>query len=318
MADIPIINAVIDLGTNTFNLLIAETSEPFSFRVLHEERIAVKMGRGGIHKDKLLPEAMERGLAALSLHDKNIQRYGASHVRVIATSAIRGASNRHEFTARVRDLFGWEMEIIDGNSEAEYIFRGTVNSLPPLQEKYLVVDIGGGSNEFILAEGDKILWKKSFNIGIARVLELFQLSDPPAPQEITEVEAWFNKHLHALDEICSVHQPGILVGCSGAFDTLMDILEGKEPDATVRKSSTFPLYEFHRIHSLLISVDKEKRCEIAGIDKNRVEMIIIATIFINFILCKLDIREMIHTHFSLKEGVMFEMTNNDIKNGLLC
>ena len=307
MANLPIINAVLDLGTNTFNLLIAETFEPRTFRVLHEERIAVKMGRGGIHKDKLLPEAMERGLAALSLHEKNIRRFGATHVRVIATSAIRGASNRHEFTEQVKDKFGWDIEVIDGNREAEYIFQGTVKSLPPLQEKYLVVDIGGGSNEFILAEGDHILWKKSFNVGIARVLELFQLSDPPAPLEIKEVESWFNKHLHALDEICSLHQPRILVGCSGAFDTLMDILEEKEPDATVRKSSSFPLNEFLRIHSLLISVDKEKRCEIAGIDKNRVEMIIIATIFINFILCKLDIHEMIHTHFSLKEGVMFEM-----------
>ena len=318
MVNLPVINAVIDLGTNTFNLLIAETSGLGTFRVLHEERVAVKMGRGGIHKDKLLPEAIERGLTALSLHEKNIRRFGATHVRVIATSAIRGASNRHEFIEMVKDKFGWDVEVIDGNSEAEYIFRGTVNSLPSFQEKYLVVDIGGGSNEFILAKGDTILWKKSFNIGIARVLELFHLSDPPSLLEIKEVESWFNKHLHTLDEICNLHQPRILVGCSGAFDTLMDVLEGKEPDATIRKSSSFPLNEFHRIHSLLISVNKEKRCEITGIDKNRVEMIIIATIFINFILRKLEIQELVHTHFSLKEGVMFEMTCNDLKNEPPC
>jgi len=317
MADLQIINAVIDLGTNTCNLLIAEPSGNETFKVLHEERIAVKMGRGGIHQKKLLPEAMERGLSALSLHKKSIQKHGASHVRLIGTSAIRGASNRGEFSEMVRSQLGWELEVIDGNKEAEYIFRGTVNSLPPLQEKYLVLDIGGGSNEFILAEGEKILWKKSFNIGIARVLELFPMADPPLSSEIEHVEVWFEGHLHELDEICRLHKPQIMVGCSGAFDTLMDILEEKEPDATIRKSSVFPLADFYRIHDSLISVDREKRAKIAGVDKNRVEMIIIATIFINFILRKLDIRELIHTHFSLKEGVMFEMCS-DANKSLLC
>lgn len=307
MADLQIINAVIDLGTNTCNLLIAECFESGTFRVLHEERIAVKMGRGGIHKEKLLPEAMERGLKALSLHEKSIRNFGVSRVRVIGTSAIRGAANRDEFSQMVRQQFGWNLEVIDGNREADYIFRGTVNSLPPLREKYLVLDIGGGSNEFILAEESQIIWKKSFNIGIARVLELFPMSDPPTLPEIGLVEQWFESHLNDLDRICMQHQPQILVGCSGAFDTLMDILEAKVPDATIRKSSVFPLDDFHRIHRQLISVDRETRSLIPGVDKNRVEMIIIATIFINFILGKLEIRELIHTHFSLKEGVMFEM-----------
>jgi exopolyphosphatase / guanosine-5'-triphosphate,3'-diphosphate pyrophosphatase len=310
MADLQIINAVIDLGTNTFNLLIAEIIGRSEFRVLHEERIAVKMGRGGIHKEKLLPEAMERGLTALSLHEINIRKFGASRVRLIGTSAIRGASNREEFIEMVRHRFGWELEVVDGNREAEYIFRGTISSLPKLKESYLVLDIGGGSNEFILAEGDRIIWKKSFNIGIARVLELFHMTDPPTPQEIFGIENWFNEHLTTLIEICQIHKPGVLVGCSGAFDTLMDILEEKEPDATMRKSSVFPLMDFHRIHNLLISVPREERARIPGVDHNRVEMIIIATIFINFILRELNIRELIHTHFSLKEGVMLEMSND--------
>ena len=307
MADLPIINAVIDLGTNTFNLLVAETSGKGSFRVLYEERIAVKMGRGGIHQEKLLPEAMERGLTALSRHEESIRKFGASLVRVIGTSAIRGAANRQEFIDRVSSRFGWKIEVIDGNSEAEYIFRGTVNSLPVLNEKYLVLDIGGGSNEFIIAEGNTILWKKSFNIGIARVLELFTLSDPPTPEEISGVEDWFDCQLTDLKDVCSIHQPKILVGCSGAFDTLMDILEGKEPDATFRQSSSFPISQFDKIHGMLISVGRDRRCLIPGVDQNRVEMIIIATLFIHFILRKLEIREMIHTHFSLKEGVMYEM-----------
>lgn len=308
MADLPVVKAVIDLGTNTFNLLVAKIAAPGSFRVLHEERISVKMGRGGIHKELLLAEAMERGLSALHLHQENIWKYSVSNVRVIGTSAIRGAANREEFISLVRQTFGWEIEVIDGNKEAEYIFNGTISSLPPVAGKYLVLDIGGGSNEFILAEGHYILWKKSFNIGIARVLELFPMSDPPLSHEVSAVEDWFRDHLKSLQEICEIHQPAVLVGCSGAFDTLMDILEGKEPDVTLRQASLFPTDEFHRIHAMLLAASREERCLIRGVDKNRVEMIIIATIFINFILRELNIRELIHTHFSLKEGVMLEMS----------
>ena len=133
------------------------------------------------------------------------------------------------------------------------------------------------------------------------------MSDPPTLPEIAEVEKWFGEHLENLEVICNLHHPKVLVGCSGAFDTLMDILEAKEPDATIRKSTLFPLDEYYRIHQLLISSDREKRSEIKGVDINRVEMIVVASIFINFILHKLEIRELIHTHFSLKEGVMFEM-----------
>ena len=136
------------------------------------------------------------------------------------------------------------------------------------------------------------------------------MTDPPTLPEIAGVENWFDKHLAPLKEICDLHQPKVLVGCSGAFDTLMDILEGKEPDSTIRKTTYFPLDQFYRIHQTLISVDRESRSLIPGVDKNRVEMIVIATIFINFILRKLAVRELIHTHFSLKEGIMFEMSDN--------
>jgi len=305
-----LIHAVIDFGTNTCNLLIAENNGVGTFRVLYEERIVVIIGHGSIRRKKILPEAMEKGLSALTLHEKNIYKYGAKNIRVIATSAIRDASNKFEFIDLVQKQFGWRMEVIDGSREAEYIFRGTVNSIPHLSEKFLVLDIGGGSNEFILAEGDNIIWKKSFNIGVARVMDFISISDPPVQKEIEEIENWYNDQLNELVEICCLHQPRILVGCSAAFDTIKDIQDGNEPDTIIRNPSSIPLNEFYRIHNLLISVDCKKRCQINGIDYKRAEMIIIASIFINLILHKLQIRKLIHTHCSLKEGIMFEMISH--------
>ena len=296
--------AVIDIGTNTCNLLIANILPGGSFETVYDRKLPVKLGRGGINKEILLPEAIERGISALQSHSETIREYGASKVKVVGTSALRGALNRSEFLEKVKQLLGWEIEIIDGELEAELIFKGVQLSLPARMGKYLIVDIGGGSIEFILADNDDIAWKKSFNLGIARVLETIQMSDPITPAEIHAFEKWFDDHLQELWNICERNQPQTLVGCSGAFDTFMDIHEKALPDLKIRGVSEFPLEEYWKIHELLIQSDHETRSRMEGMDKMRVEMIVIASVFTNFILQRLPVRKLLHTHNSLKEGVM--------------
>lgn len=296
--------AVIDLGTNTCNLLIAKILPDNSFETLYDRKLPVKLGRGGIHKAILLPEAIERGISVLQNHDETIRKYGVSQVKVIGTSALRGATNRNEFIERVKNLLGWEIEIIDGELEAELIFKGVRLSLPNGIGKYLILDIGGGSIEFILADNNNIIWKRSFNIGIARALEMLQLSDPPTSSEILEFEQWFDEHLQELWRICEQYQPQTLVGCSGAFDTFMDIHEKAIPDLKIRGVSEFSLEDYRVIHNRLVLSDQETRSKMIGMDKMRVEMIVIASVFTNFILKRLQVKKLLHTHSSLKEGVM--------------
>ena len=280
--------AVIDLGTNTCNLLIADPLPGGSFKTLYDRKLPVKLGRGGINHNILLPEAIGRGINAFENHAETIRLYKVDEVKVVATSAIRGASNRFEFLSMIKRMFGWDIQIISGDSEAELIFKGVSISLNPGIGNYLILDIGGGSIEFILAEEEHIIWKKSFNIGIARVLELFKLSDPILPDETVMLEAWFAENLEELWEICNNYQPAILVGCSGAFDTFMDIYEQAIPDLKIRKASELPLEAFRRIHKELIRSDSETRSRIKGMDEMRVEMIVIASLFTNFILEKLE------------------------------
>jgi len=302
--------AVIDLGTNTCNLLIVDPLHGGLFKTLYDRKLPVKLGRGGIHRDILLPDAIGRGINAFENHAETIKMYSVEQVKVVATSAIRGASNRFEFLSVIKDLFGWDIEIIDGDHEAELIYKGVRISLPEGIGQYLILDIGGGSVEFILAEEDNLIWKKSFNIGIARVLELFKISDPILPDEIVTLEAWFAENLRELWEVCNLHQPTILVGCSGAFDTFMDIYEQAIPDLKIRKASELPLEAYSQIHKKLIRSDSETRSSIKGMDKIRVEMIVIASVFTNFILDKLKIQKLIHTHYALKEGIMADLILN--------
>lgn len=272
--------------------------------MIYDRKLPVKLGWGGIHKDILLPEAIERGLNALQSHSDTIRKYSVNKVKVVGTSALRGAVNRNEFLESVKQLLGWEIEIIDGELEAELIFRGVRLSLPDGIGKYLIVDIGGGSIEFILANDDNILWKKSFNIGIARALEAIQMSDPIKPAEIRTLEQWFNKYLDELWQACALHDPHILVGCSGAFDTFMDIHEKEIPDFKIRGVSELPLVAYRKIHERLIKSDHATRSKIEGMDKMRVEMIVIASVFTNFILERVPLKKLLHTHNALKEGVM--------------
>lgn len=302
--------AVIDIGTNTCNLLIANILPDGSFETIYDRKLPVKLGRGGINKEILLPEAIERGIFALQSHFKTIHKYDVSKIKVVGTSALRGATNRSVFLEKVKHLLGWDIEIIDGELEAELIFRGVRLSLPDGIGKYLIVDIGGGSIEFILANDNEILWRKSFNIGIARALETIILSDPVTPAEILAYENWFDEHLQDLWIACEQYQPQTLVGCSGAFDTLMDIYEKAEPDLKIRGVSEFPLGDYQKIHKQIILSDHETRSKMDGMDKMRVEMIVIASVFTNFILQRLTINRLLHTHNALKEGVMDRLISN--------
>ena len=149
-----------------------------------------------------------------------------------------------------------------------------------------------------------MLFRSSFNIGVARVLETIDMSDPVTHLEISTCEAWFDKHLQELWEACELYQPKILVGCSGAFDTFMDIFEQEEPDLKIRKVSEFPLENYREIHQQLIKSNHHTRAQIKGMDKMRVEMIVIASVFTSFIIRRLNISKLIHTHNSLKEGAL--------------
>src|SRR4051812_26505417 len=169
--------AIIDLGTNTFNLLVVEVSER-GFKEIYGTKLSVKLGEGGINKNYITAKAFERGIDALKKYKKTIRRYKAERVVALATSAIREASNGDKFINRVKVETGISIKKISGNEEAGLIYLGVRKAVKMSDKKSLIMDIGGGSTEFIIADERKIYWKKSFLLGAARLLEKFNPSDP--------------------------------------------------------------------------------------------------------------------------------------------
>ena len=297
--------AIIDLGTNTFNLLIAEIKKDHSFEILVSEKLPVKLGEGGINKRYMTPLAMERGLAAIDLHLKTIQVFHVEKIYAFGTSAIRSAENGNEFARKIKENFNLTVDIITGEEEAELIFSGVKQCYPVKEKPVLVLDIGGGSNEFIIGTGKEVLWKKSYNLGMARLLEKFSPEDPIKTDEIQQIENYLEHELHELMVANHTFKPEILIGSSGTFDTFSDMLvkENKlHPPDTLY--FPIPLEEYNVLHSRLLVSTLEERKKMQGMEPVRVEMIVLASIFVNFTLQKTAIKRLIQSPFSLKEGVI--------------
>ncbi|MBC8082509.1 MAG: phosphatase, partial [Hymenobacter sp.] len=167
--------ALIDMGTNTFHLLIVELPEERHAGplVLLRTKVGVRLGEGGISKGEIAPAAFARALHTLDAFQEEIELHQVTEVRATATSAVRVARNGPELVQTIFEQTGIRVEIITGEREAELIAIGVRQAVPLGREVHLIVDIGGGSVEFILADAATIFWKQSFEIGAQRLLDMF-------------------------------------------------------------------------------------------------------------------------------------------------
>jgi exopolyphosphatase / guanosine-5'-triphosphate,3'-diphosphate pyrophosphatase len=303
---------IIDLGTNTFNLLVAELGTAAKINFLYREKIAVKLGEGGINNDVILPEPFLRGIESLKKYRTVLDRYGCTKIRAIATSAIRSASNGELFTKTALEQTGIAIEIIDGNREAELIYWGVKLALGEAADESLIMDIGGGSTEFIISSATGIEWKSSFDLGVARLLEKFNPSEPIAAAEITLIETYLKTELAPLFEAVRKSAVQQLIGSSGSFDSFAEIISHRhrQPvDIKKIERYDFELNDYYSVHQDLLSSTRAQRLSIPGLIDMRVDMIVIATIFVKLILRELHIKKMILSTYSLKEGVLYEIYN---------
>ena len=297
--------AVIDLGTNTCNLLIAETDQ-HSYSLLHQGKTGVKLGKDGINKNLLTHEAFERATQALKKHLETISLFAVDKVVAVATSAVRDAANKSDFEAHLLRETGLKLKIISGEREAELIFKGVKLAFNKLPDQTLIMDIGGGSNEFIETKNDQIFHKESFPLGMARVLNHLPVSDPLSPNEAKAIESWFDTGMQSLWKRLKGKQISQLIGCSGAFDTVADLIDGTAPGAKIRRHQLIELKDFNRISRETIYSTKAQRDQMTGMEPLRVEMIVPALILIRLVVQKLGINKIIQTDYALREGILFE------------
>ena len=301
--------AILDLGTNSFNLLIVESTADQSYKILLNTKVGVKLGEGGINKKVITEAAFKRGIDAISKHFEKIKQFKVDRIKAFATSAIRDASNGKAFTDTLKEQFNLEIATISGDKEAELIFLGVRQTLPFNNKRFMILDIGGGSNEFIIAEDQQLLWKRSFKLGMARLLEKFQPSDPITSSEIVEVESYLKDELTELFEQVKHHKPEVFIGASGSFDSFVAMLPSTG-ELNHKNGDVFheiPMDVYKRLHQKLISSTKQGRNNMEGLEPVRRDMIVLATIFVNFVLSETGLQTIYQSAYSLKEGAVFEM-----------
>ena len=305
--------AILDLGTNTFNLLIVDKDAASTFRILVNKRMPVKLGEG-INSGEISPAAYKRGIDAIETYFSIIKEHKPDVIKAFGTSAFRTANNGSNFLAEIKAKTGVEIEIIPGEKEAELIYKGVKQSLHFKNEKFVILDIGGGSNELIIADMNKIYWKKSYPLGIARLIEKFQPSDPLTPDEIKNIYAYLTEHLQDLLEQLKNHKIEIFVGASGSFETFVTMLKQIEVtdwECTIQEISTeLDINSYHILHKKLEESTFEERKAMKGLEPMRIEMIVLASLFVKFILDNHNFKRLIQSNYSLKEGAVTELIMN--------
>ncbi len=302
--------AIIDLGTNTFHLLIAEQTEE-QYKFIYRERLAVRLGQRGINQGIIQPDAIDRAIRALSSFKTTIDQHDVIKVFAFGTSALRNAKNVEEVVSIFKDKAGIEVTIISGDREAELIFMGVRSGLALGKDYSLVMDIGGGSVEFIIGNDDKIVWKQSFEIGAQRLLEMFHRTDPIEASEIDELTQYFIQQLTPLLAALGKWQPDTLIGSSGTFDTLSDIYCIEHGINKKEESIETPLTinGFYEILEELLVKNREERLMMPGMIEMRVDMIVVASCLINYLLQQYTFKKIRVSTYALKEGILYSLKN---------
>lgn len=301
--------AVMDLGTNTFHLLIAEGPAD-NFTTIFKTTEAVKLGERGINKGTIQPEAFARGLTAMQRFQDLILEYKVTDVKAIATSAIRSAANGQDFISQVEEKTGIQIELINGEQEADYIYKGIDASGCLNDDNALIMDIGGGSVEFIIANNDEVLWKKSFEIGAARLMDKFHQTDPIPVASIKELTRFLDTTLIDLFAAALKYKPKTLIGSSGAFESFAEVIElkkGRKFNIEQIKVYEFDTDDLLDVIELLIKSTHALRASMKGIIPVRVNMIVVASLLTIYMMQKLALTDVNMSTYSLKEGVLAQM-----------
>jgi exopolyphosphatase / guanosine-5'-triphosphate,3'-diphosphate pyrophosphatase len=303
--------AIIDLGTNTFNLLVAsvETSS-FRFAVEYSTKQAVKLGEGGLTAGFIRPASMQRAKDTLTAYVIEIRERQCDQVLAIGTSAMRDAVNASELVLWAMQKLGLRIQVISGEEEAALITEGVRLAVSMSEIPMLIMDIGGGSTEFIIANATEVFWQRSYQLGISRIRQMLRPEDPLSEKDNLAFDQLLSNDLE--DMLVKVRQYGVrtLIGSSGSFDSFMEMIwasKGRHDNLKEVLWETFDLQDLHALDRILMSMAFDERKALPGLVEMRVDTIHLASYMVQWVLRASGISEVVLSTYALKEGVLHRM-----------
>lgn len=295
--------AVFDLGTNTFDLIIVEHDENADhFRVLYTDKSFVHLGERGNKEKHITNAAKERAYFALEHFVQACREHhvNAENIHAFGTSALRDAENSDEIKNEFKQRLGIEIMVIQGDQEAQLIYEG-IKGIHQFKQPACIMDIGGGSTEFIFADSRGVSHKESLDIGVSRIMQLFDV-----PGELNEKQRQQIVHFmeKASPTVFERRQPPVLIGAAGSFETFYQLI------SKYASYDTFQTHElrFNALNDVLDDLIKssyDDRCENYWIPNYRRKMIHIAALQTKWVIQRLKIQQCYFSPAALKEGVLF-------------
>jgi exopolyphosphatase/guanosine-5'-triphosphate,3'-diphosphate pyrophosphatase len=300
--------AAIDIGTNSVHLVVVKVNENNRFEIIAQEKEVVRLGSGSKDMKYLKEDAMDRGMEALKRY-KQIADISRAEIKAVATSAVREALNKEVFLQRARAEAGIEVEIISGFEEARLIYLGVMQALPIFDKKILLIDIGGGSTEFLVGKSGEMIEANSLKLGAIRLTDQFFKEDPIDPKSVNRCRQYVEVYLHPMAREVHKHGFETAVGSSGTIlniAQMIQILRHEQPTRFL-SNFTFSRMELAEVVKLLVKADTlKKRQKIEGLDPKRADIILAGAIILEQAFEKMSIDSMTVSGFALREGVILD------------
>lgn len=311
--------AVIDLGTNTFQLLVASCRQADApMQILTNLQRPVQLGKGAMEEGIIQSEAVDRAQIVLAEFIEIAASYGceAHEISALATSILRNATNGAEIMSTWQRSLGIQVELISGLREADLIFEGVYQSLPqPWERPTLLMDIGGGSVEFILFQGAEVHFKTSLELGGLKLRSLFNAEDYFDISIREACMAYIDEHLQPLFAACAVQVPQVLVGAAGAFETMWDIEFALIGGVAQKQARSLDIPCFYKVKQEIECLVPDERVRYPGMREFRAGIFPYANLLVDRVLTHFGMKEMWMSTNSLKEGFWFSQRNEAIKKG---
>ena len=300
--------AAIDCGTNSIRLLIADISGDY-FREIYRTMEIVRLGQG-VDKNKAFhPDALDRTLKATALFSEEIARRGVERIRFCATSATRDASNRDLFINGVKSLLGISPEVISGEEEASLSFYGATKELREVGAPYLVVDIGGGSTEFVFGT-EKVEYAKSQNIGCVRMSERHFTSVPPTKDEIARATADIDDAIKGAATSVPITEAKTLIAVAGTATTVAAAALNLDAyDRYAIHMARISAEKTHAVSQMFLEMNREEIAALGYMHRGRVDVIAAGSLVLSRIMTLTGAQEFVASESDILDGMAWSLAN---------
>jgi len=301
--------AAFDCGTNSIRLLIADI-EGNNFRELYRGMEIVRLGQGVDKTGQFHPDAIERTLKAIDMFSVELRRRGVEKLRFCATSATRDATNRDLFLDGVHERLGIYPEVISGNEEAMLSFQGASKELPTREAPFLVVDIGGGSTEFVFGRTE-VEVAKSVNIGCVRMSERHFHSDPPSAEEIALATADIDAAIEEAAKVVPIKKARTLIAVAGTATTVAAAALGlSEYDPRVIHLSRISAGRVHEISKIFLEMTHDRRKALPYMHEGRVDVITAGALVLSQIMSATGAEEFVASESDILDGMAWSLAKS--------